>query len=58
MAFVELDAVSLPEESEVVAAGVSVGVVSGELDPAFDVALRSFFAQPEPLKWMGGAANA
>ena len=27
-------------------------------DPGATVARRSFFAQPEPLKWTAGAANA
>jgi hypothetical protein len=55
---VELGVASLPEVSEVAAAGVSAGFASVEPDPGFEVALRSFFAQPEPLKWTVGAEIA
>lgn len=43
-------------DDPVVAALASVPV--DLLAPADAVARRSFFAQPEPLKWMAGGANA
>ena len=43
-----------PDAAGALPSPASVFVADGDVD----VALRSFFAQPEPLKWIAGGTNA